>query len=198
MEGLGQLIGITKNWETGKLQLTFELEQDVSRQLDDIKDRLLSIVVKMYRKKRSLDANAYYWQLVGKLADKLQVSRPYIHNQMLRRYGELEELDGKQVYVVLPDSEDGARLADEAETFHIKPTSEIKTGADGMTYRTYKMLRGSHTYDTKEMSVLINGLIGECREQDIEILTPDQVAEMIAAYDRNWRKKHEVMECFNG
>lgn len=46
-------------------------------------------------------------------------------------------------------------------------------------YRTYLMLRGSHTYDTKEMSVLINGLVEECKEQGIETLTPDELRRMM-------------------
>ena len=46
-------------------------------------------------------------------------------------------------YVVVPDTPDGAEKALEAETYHIKPTSQVQKGADGTLFRTYKMLRGS-------------------------------------------------------
>lgn len=44
-------------------------------------------------------------------------------------------------------------------------------------YRTYKLLRGSHTYNSEEMARLITGLISECKDagiSDAEIATPDE------------------------
>ena len=184
-------LGVTQNYKNQKIQLTFEFEDDVRNCIDEIQDIPLAITVKKYRVKRSLDANAYYWQLLTKLADKLTVSNPCMHNMLLRRYGQLEEIGGKLVYLILPDTEDGENRALEAEAFHIKPTTEINTGVDGTTYRTYKMLRGSSTYDTKEMSRLIEGLVAECREQGIDTLPPEEFNRMMDLYDQNWRKKHE-------
>lgn len=124
----------------------------------------LDVEIKKRRKRRSLDANAYYWQLLSKLAEANGISKNRAHNIMLSRYGQMEEYDGHLVYVVVPDTPDGAEKALEAETYHMKPTSEVQKGIDGTLFRTYKMLRGSSTYDTKEMSYLIDGLVGECRE----------------------------------
>lgn len=45
----------------------------------------------------------------------------------------------------------------------------------------YIVIRGSHTYDSKEMSRLINGLVQECRQQDIETMTPAEIEEMCKA-----------------
>lgn len=191
MESLGSLKNITKDWANGKFLLTFEMEQDIGSQIEEIKDQLLTVTAKKFRRRRSLDANAYYWQLITKLADRLKVSKPYLHNLMLRRYGQIEIVDGKMIYLVLPDSDDGSRRADEAETYHIKPTSEVKQGTDGMMYRTYLMLRGSSTYNTKEMSELIDGLVSECREQGIETIPPEELKRMMELYETNWRKHHE-------
>lgn len=191
MEGLGQLKNVTKNWLTGKFELTFEMEGDIGQQIDSMKDKLLSVVVKQYRRKRSLDANAYYWQLLSKLAECLKNSKPHMHNLLLRRYGQPVVIDGQMAYLVLPDSDNGTRTADEAESFHVRPTSQVKTGTDGLQYRTYIMLRGSSTYDTKEMSELIDGLVADCREQGIETLPPEEIDRMMLAYDQKWRRHHE-------
>ena len=121
-------------------------------------------------------------------ADKLAISKPYAHNLMLRRYGQPEIIDGRMVYAVLPDSDGGTRIADEAETYHIKPTSEVKSGTGGMRFRTYIMLRGSSTYNTEEMSKLIDGLVSECKEQGIETLPPEELERMMQAYEQNRRK----------
>ena len=55
--------------------------------IDSIKDKPLSITAKISRKKRSLDANAYYWVLCGRLAEALHISKSRCHNIMLARYG---------------------------------------------------------------------------------------------------------------
>jgi len=193
MEGNGVLKGVARNWDSGKMQITFEFDNDVSGSIDEIRDCMLTIVAKKSRGKRSLNANSYYWQLLTKLADKLKISNPCMHNILLRRYGQLEEIGGKLVYLILPDTDDGENRALEAETYHIKPTTEVNTGVDGMTYRTYKMLRGSSTYDTKEMSRLIEGLVADCREQGIDTLPPDEYRRMMDMYDQSWRKKHETI-----
>lgn len=191
MESRGTLTGIARNWQNGHFQLTFELEQDVSGAIDEIKEVPLTVTARRYKKKRSLDANAYYWQLLTKLAGVLDISKPHLHNLMLRRYGQPEIIEHQMMYLVLPDSESGLKQANEAETYHIRPTAQVKEGTDGKMYRTYLMLRGSSTYDTQEMSILIDGLIQECREQGIETMPQEEFDRMMAAYDQNWRKKHE-------
>ena len=99
------------------------------------------------------------------------------------------EVDGDLIYVVVPDNDEGERMALEAETFHIKPTSQVKTANDGSSFRTYLMLRGSSTYDTAEMSTLINGLVDECKDLGIETMTPQELERMMALYEQNRRKR---------
>ena len=148
--------------------------------------------MKQWRDKRSLDANAYYWVLVAKLGDKLNLSKPHLHNILLRRYGQPEVIDGKMIYLVLPDTDQGARKADEAETYHIKPTSEVKTGRNGERFRTYVMLRGSSTYNTEEMAHLIDGLVSECKEAGIETATPEELSRMLELYEANQKRRGEA------
>lgn len=187
--------GIFKNlsldWRTRKPEITLQLDarpEDVENLKCELKEGLLSVELKKYRKRRSLDANAYYWQLIGKLADKLSRSTAYLHNHMLRCYGQIEVIDDQGVYIVIPDTDAAQKRVDEAETYHLKPTSQVKPGRDGNMYRTYMMLRGSSSYNTKEMSTLIDGLVGECREQGIETLTPVELERMMIAYS----KKHNA------
>lgn len=185
MEYKGTLKNISKDWDSGHFQLTYETETDITGQIESIRGKQLRIIAKQWREKRSLDANAYYWQLITKLADVQRVSKPYMHNMMLRRYGQTELINGQMVFLVLPDSEEGIRKAEEAETYHIRPTPQVKIGNDGKPYRTYIMLRGSSDYDTREMSVLIDGLVSECKENGIETLPPDEIMRMMEQYDQN-------------
>ncbi|MEI3350027.1 MAG: hypothetical protein V8R18_02645 [Clostridium sp.] len=81
------------DWKTGRMRLTFELESDVSSSIDKMKDKPLRIIAKQWREKRSLDANAYYWVLLSRLAEMAGISKPRAHNLMLRRYGQVESHD---------------------------------------------------------------------------------------------------------
>ena len=189
MESKGILKGASKDWETGKMQITFQLDQDVSTQLENLKGKVLRITAKQWKEKRSLDANAYYWVLVTKLAEALHISKPRCHNLMLRRYGQDERCDGKLIYIMIPDTVAAEETALEAETFHIRPTSQVMTGRGGQSFRAYIMRRGSSTYDTSEMSHLIEGAIDECKAAGIETLPPDELARMLADYEANRRKE---------
>ena len=158
MDCKGMLKSVTKDWITGRFLLTFEVDSDVSSD-------------------------------INKLAEASGISKNRAHNLMLRRYGKLEEVDGHLIYVVVPDDDEGENKALEAETYHIKPTGEVKVASDGTPFRTYIMLRGSSTYDTDEMSKLIDGLVSECQEMGIETLPPQELERMMDIYDQHYKKR---------
>lgn len=133
-------------------------------------DKIYAIEIKEKKKKRSLDQNALYWVVLTQVARKLNISNPRCHNLMLRRYGVPERYGDQAVYVVLPDTDEASEKAAEAETYHLKPTSQVKAGKDGNNYRTYLLLRGSSTYDSGEMSRLVTGLMDEAKELGIEMI----------------------------
>lgn len=178
MKATGFIVDLFLDWKSRKTRATFEVEAR-PEDLEKLKDKKLTVEIKQYRENRSLDANKYYWVLLLRLAEVLNLSRTELHNIMLRRYGQLEIVDDCPIYNIFPDTDKAEKAVNNAETYHVKPTSQVKEGRDGKMYRTYLMLRGSHTYDTKEMSVLINGLVEECKEQGIETLTPDELRRMM-------------------
>lgn len=189
MESKGILKSVTRDWKSRKLLLTFELEQDVSKQLEALQDKPLNIVAKQYRSKRSLDANAYYWVLLSRFAEAIETSKNWAHNLMLQRYGQTLTIDGSVVYVPIPDTEKAEEVMMESSTFHLKPTSQVMTGKDGVTYRTYKILRGSSDYDTREMAELIHGLIRECKGIGVETIPEKEIERMLELYDQRHSKK---------
>lgn len=178
MECIGRLKGLGIDLMSRHQKLEIEVDSDIRKEYDKLKDKeKLRIRIVQYRKKRSLDANAYYWTLLTKFADVIGLSNPEAHNMMLRRYGQSEIFDGKAVYVTIPDTEEAEKKVNNAIDYHLAPTSQVRLGNDGVMYRTYRLLRGSRTYDTKEMSRLIDGLITCCKEAGIpetEIVTPNE------------------------
>lgn len=150
----------------------------------------LDVEIKKQRRKRSLDANAYYWVLASKLAGVLHISNEELHNILLSKYGVFEVAEGKTYKVVIPDTEEAYRKVMDSPFYHLKPTSDVRMGTDGVMYRTYLMLRGSSTYNTAEMSRLIDGLVSDCKELGIETLPPEELERMLAAYGKRHGKEN--------
>jgi len=142
----------------------------------DVDDKVYDLVE--HKEKRSLNSNAYYWTLIGKVADKLRISKSRLHNDMLRHYGQRMLVDDKPVIVYIPDTEESESTAMESDTVHLKQTSAVLEGNDGITYRAWVMMRGSSDYNSAEMAILISGIVQEAKQLGIETLTEKELEEM--------------------
>lgn len=144
--------------------------------------------LKEHRKKRTLTQNAYYWQLIGKLAPKMDMNNDELHNRFLQSYGKVELFGGKALRAMLPDTDETEKEVLNNQTVHLKPTSQTTVLADGIRYRTYVLMKGSHDMNTKEMSDLLNGCVHECEQHDIETLPPWKLDEMRRIEEQRERK----------
>lgn len=136
--------------------------------------------IKPFRQKRSKDANAYYWALIGKIAEVMNQPKEDIHRQMLIDYGTWEyNSDGTPKWSILPENEP---LPTDGYYFDTKTKVTVKGQNSGEEIgHVYIVIRGSHTYDSKEMSNLINGAVQEAQNLDIETMTPAEIEEMCKA-----------------
>ena len=141
------------------------------------------------KEKRSLNANGYYWVLCGKVAQKIRVSTARIHNENLRALSVPERIAEGLVTVTLPDTDEAEAEALESTTYHLRPTSQVREGKGGKMYRTYIMLRGSHTFNVHEMSALIDLMVQEAEAQGIETITPAEQQKMMERYGVQIQKK---------
>ena len=178
MESKARLKNVSFDVCDNTLDITLHLDGKPLHEVEQFYDKDLRLSLVQWREKRSLNANAYFYTLVDKLANELNVSKAYIHNLMLRKYGQLQTVDDRPVWVVLPETEEVMKNVDENESLHLRATSEVKEGKDGRMYRTYVMLKGSHELDTRDMGLLIDGVVSECHEIGIDTLTPNQIKEL--------------------
>lgn len=145
--------------------------------LSNQKDGALFDIVP-HKEKRSLNQNSYYWKLCGLVAQKSGATSAMVHNRNLRDLGLLERIDGELVCIYLPDTDEAEKQAIKADTYHLKPTSQTRISKNGEVFRCYVMLRGSHSYNTAEMTALLNLVIQEAKTLDIEVLPPDQLEHL--------------------
>ena len=144
---------------------------------DDMKPgRVYDAELKEHREKRSLDANAYAWVLLGKLASKLNLPKEEVYRQIIRDVGDN--------YEILP-------IRDEAVDKWISAWEEKGIGwcCDVLGksklggYTNVIAYYGSSTYDSKQMSNFISLIVQECEEQDIETATPRELSLLLGAVD---------------
>lgn len=143
--------------------------------LDDEKEYELS--VKRISKKRSIQANNYSWELTDKLSEVmliqgLKLSKDEMHAEMVLRYGQ-PLIDSKGEQVFLSTSQDV-----NINEFYPYARNVGEGTVNGKLFNHYRIFRGSHTYNTKEMSLFIKGIVEECKEHGIETMTPDEIARL--------------------
>ena len=170
MEALPYHTNIVIPCERGQNKAIERLLAEINT-IDPQKD--YDISVKPKKRRRSLTANAYLWQLLGNLSDKLSVkgapkSKEDIYREMIRDYGVYEIISLPTAAV--------KRYADIWQSKGEGNLCEVITpGEDKTELACYY---GSSTYDTKEMSRLIDAVVTECKEQGIETLPPNELARL--------------------
>lgn len=179
MEMTGKLKDVSVDWKTGQYNISFTVNEKPHESINELAAcEKLRIDFRKFRKKRSLDANAYYWVLITKIAGKLGTSNTEIHNEMLCKYGQVETIDGSVMTLILDDE----ILWQKLEALHLKPTSRTRILDNGKLYRVYFVMRGSSTYDSGEMSRLIDGVVSEAKELGIETLPPEELRRMVETW----------------
>lgn len=162
---------------TGNLRVTFEV--DSLDELRGMEDKEITLEAKISRNKRSLNANAYFHVLVGKIAEKLTISKAKAKNILLGKYGQREMVDDGPLIISILENVDMY----EREDIHCIPVGHgVVNGRD---FTHWAIVRPSHEYDTKEMAALIDGTIADAKELDIETITPAELERMKAAWQRN-------------
>lgn len=122
---------------------------------------------------RTLDANAYAWVLIGKLATCIGRDPEDVYREHVRRSG------GN--YVITPIQDEaldrwGQIWSNKGLGWQTSPIGPCRN-TEG--YTNVANFYGSSAFDTKEMSNLLENLIYACKEQDIETDTPEQIAKRL-------------------
>lgn len=144
-----------------------------------VEDKSYQVTVKEKRKRRSLDANAYFWVLCGKLAEKTETPVSTVYKNMIK------DLGGN--YYVMPIREDAVeqfrRIWENKGLGWVTRTMPSKL--DG--YINVVAYYGSSEYDSKQIARLIDLAVFECEQVGIPTVTENELMRLKA----EWRQKDE-------
>ena len=174
MEVTGRLNDAYRTLE-GKLCVSFTVDAQLSRLgLDELRTDLLDITAQKHRRKRSLNANALLWKCIGDIAAAIGADKWEVYLKMLKRYGAYTYVCVKPGAVEMLK-----RQWRECEEVGLVKVGE-QTAVQMLCYY------GSSTYDTKQFSRLLDGVISEMEEIGIETPTSEQMRRSL----EQWEKDH--------
>ena len=130
------------------------------------------------KKAKSNEANAYYWILIGKLSEKIGVPPVDIYKHHIKDVG------GN--YEVIPIRDDAVDTWQ--KNWQVKGLGwvcEILGESKLRGYTNTICFYGSSTYDSRQMSRLIDLCVQDCKAQGIETMTPSEMALMMENYKEN-------------
>ena len=153
----------------GRMELRITIDKtDISEIINC--EKPLEVIIERIKEKRSLNANSYCWVLIGQIADILRASKEEVYFNMLKNYG--------QSTVV-------SVLSEINVTGFFKYYEEFGRGeVKGKDFTHYKVYKGSSEFDTREMAVLIDGVISEAQELGIDTRTPEEIDKMKALWGK--------------
>lgn len=129
------------------------------------KDCLYDVKISKHREKRSLNANSYLWKLVTEIGNILNKSKEEVYLQMLIDYGQSE--------MVSVSSE--IEVKGYFKYYKLAGSSML----NGKIFNHYKIYKGSSEYSTKEMSILLNGVVQEARNLGIKTKEDYEIEKLI-------------------
>lgn len=128
------------------------------------------VTIKRYKKRRSLDANAYFWVLANRLAEKTGIAKTDIYRSYIREIG-----GNSDTVCVLASAAE--KLCTGWEKHGAGWVSEsMPSKIPGCVNVT--LYYGSSTYDTAQMSRLIDLAVEDCKAQGIETMTPEELERL--------------------
>lgn len=169
---------------SGKPLLTFAVNEKsaVFAEIEKLMKRdKLSIEVKPYRPKRSIDANRYFWLLCGEIAEKRSNKFEHYTKEDIYRKAIME--DG----VFRDDEVDPEDVEWRCKAWEMIGEGWITQRVDFSQDGNRELIRfyyGSSQYNSKQMWRLIRNVIQDCIELDIPTMTPNEVANMLSLWEK--------------
>lgn len=125
--------------------------------------------IKEHRKKRSLNANSYLWALCTEIANVLSSTKEEVYLEELKRYGQS---------MLIPTAKDS-----KPDGYFKYYSFDSRRELNGRVLDFYKVYKGSSDYDTKEMSILLDGVVQDAKELDIETLDDIKLKKIIKEWN---------------
>lgn len=178
MQFRGKMTGLKPIFDETEITITTQTGDLESLEcLERLKNSDIRVELKTWREGRSKNANSYFHLLSDKLADVMRMSKPKMKNYLLFYYGQkVRDEDGNLVVIKTNANEEDLISRTDIHLWYLKDS------VDGTPM--YVLLEHSRFFDSMQMSILIDGVVAECKAVGIPTETPDEIARLKALWGK--------------
>lgn len=178
----GRLSGFSLNRD-GTENITVTVKPGFAETYDELKDSEVTVEIKKARKHRSLEANAYAWVLIDQIAEKTGIKKSEVYRNAIREIGGVSTCIGMKNEAI-------ATFKSIWEKNGLGNQIEVLPDSSKEGWSNVRIYFGSSTYDTAQMSRLIDSLIQDAESLGIPTITPAEEERML----QRWGKKNQTKE----
>ena len=158
-----------------KPEIVISTKENVQSEVEELKQivskgKELSVEIKQYRVKRSLDSNAYCFLLCQKIAEKIHSTKELVYKKFIREVGQFEIMPIKNEAV--------ERWLEVWSSKGLGWFAEVLEDSKLKGYKKVISYYGSSVYDSKEMATLIDEIVSECKSLGIETMTSSELESL--------------------
>lgn len=177
----GRLTGFSLTPDGDGQNITVTVTADFREAYDELKDAPVEITIKKATKHRSLEANRYAWTLIDQIAAKIHEKRRDVYRKAILDIGGVS----KDMFI---KSEALPAFTQIWEKQGLGNQVEV-VDEDEAGWCSIRVFFGSSTYDTAQMSALLDSLIQEAESLGIPTITPKEEQRMLGRWAKKWEGK---------
>lgn len=179
IDTIGTIEDISKDYKSNKAKISVLLETKQLDILEQMKnDGKLNIRLKKYRKKRSLNANSYFWQLLQDLCELVELDTVEEYKRRVKELGIFRqfkiETENIKTFEKMWTSQGIAWFCEIADTTYIGDTE----------FKIINAYYGSSSFNSKQMARLIDGVVQDCKVYNIETKPQEEINSLLKEWDK--------------
>lgn len=180
MQTTGIITDVGIDYETRKSKISLLVDTRELEVVEQLKnENKLDIELKKHRKKRSLDANAYCWVICDLIAKDLSKDGTVVTKEMVYKDAILQIGTFEPMIIEEKAYEKFKRIWErQGLGFLIQEVAKKEKCVKVHCYY------GSSTYNSKEMSLLIQLLVDLAKTLGIETKTPEEINSLLERWDK--------------
>lgn len=183
MQTTGIIEDISIDYKTRKSKISLLLDTKEIEIVEQLKnENKLNVELKKYREKRSLNANNYFWKLLQELCELAEIDTIEEYKRRVKELGIFRrfkiEKDNIKTFEKMWTAQGIAWFCEIADTEYIGETE----------FKIINAYYGSSSFNTKQMSRLINDLVQDCQAYGIETKTKAEIDSLLRSWGNEQKK----------
>lgn len=179
LDTTGTITDIGIDYKTNKTKISLLLDTKALDIVEELKnENKLNIELKKYRKKRSLDANSYFWKLLQELCELAEIDSVEEYKRRIKELGIFRrfkiEKENIKTFEKMWTAQGTAWFCEIADTEYIK----------NIEFKIINAYYGSSSYNSKQMSRLIDGVVQDCEIYGIETKPKEEIESLLKEWDK--------------